>query len=104
MNNLSGGNENTLAAVLDYTATVMGSRLLRRWLKRPLRNQTILKLRQQSFRHYMKTIITQQYIIYYAILAILNGEFTRIALKSARPRDLIQLRNALSVFPKFNIN
>ena len=38
--NLSGGLDNTLAEVLDATATPMGSRLLKRWLHQPVRNNT----------------------------------------------------------------
>ncbi|HHS99322.1 MAG TPA: DNA mismatch repair protein MutS, partial [Thiomicrospira sp.] len=43
--NLSGGTSNTLAAILDNTATAMGSRLLKRWLNPPLRNRTIINQR-----------------------------------------------------------
>src|SRR5690606_16395006 len=39
--NIQGGTENTLLAILDRTSTPMGSRLLRRCLNRPLRNQTV---------------------------------------------------------------
>lgn len=36
--NYQGGRENSLLAVLDHTVNPMGSRLLKRWLGRPLRN------------------------------------------------------------------
>ncbi len=97
--NLSGCNEHTLAAVFDHTATAMGSRLLRRWLNRPLRNKTILQQRQQII-----SALNQQKI-YSSLHLILRGVgdveriVSRIALKSARPRDLIQLRNALTELP-----
>lgn len=45
--NLSGGQEHTLASVMDHTATAMGSRALRRWINRPLRDQFILQQRHQ---------------------------------------------------------
>ena len=44
--NLSGGTNNTLLSVLDKCATTMGSRLLGRWLNRPLRNHDELSKRQ----------------------------------------------------------
>ena len=36
--NLAGGTENTLAAVLDKCVTPMGSRLLKRWIHQPIRD------------------------------------------------------------------
>ncbi|NHX34798.1 hypothetical protein HA388_32850, partial [Escherichia coli] len=46
--NLAGGTENTLAAILDRCVTPMGSRMLKRWLHTPLRNIQILNNRQQA--------------------------------------------------------
>ncbi len=40
--NLTGGHENTLISVLDHTKTAMGSRLLKRWLNRPLRDHGVI--------------------------------------------------------------
>ena len=45
--NLMGGSDNTLVSVMDRTATPMGSRLLRRWLHRPLRDIDCIRQRQQ---------------------------------------------------------
>jgi DNA mismatch repair protein MutS len=98
--NLKGEAQNTLASVMDCTATIMGSRLLRRWLQQPLRNQEKLKLRQQTIsallenRHYEKI-----YLLLRNIGDIERG-LARIALKTARPRDLTQLRSALTILPE----
>lgn len=46
--NLSGGSENTLAAILDRTVTPMGSRMLKRWLHMPTRDVQVLNNRQQA--------------------------------------------------------
>ncbi|HIZ51015.1 MAG TPA: DNA mismatch repair protein MutS, partial [Candidatus Pseudomonas excrementavium] len=43
--NLAGSRDNTLLDVLDHSATAMGSRLLARWLNRPLRDMTVLQAR-----------------------------------------------------------
>ncbi len=48
--NLAGGYENTLAEVLDRTATPMGSRLLKRWVHQPIRDRVILKGRQSTIK------------------------------------------------------
>lgn len=97
--NLSGTKENTLASVFDHTATPMGSRLLCRWLNRPLRNQTILKLRQQAINNLLETNSFAAVHSLLRSIGDLERILARIALKSARPRDLLQLRNALAVLP-----
>ena len=45
---LSGHHEHTLAGVMDRCQTAMGSRLLRRWIQRPLRETTVLMARYQA--------------------------------------------------------
>ncbi|MDQ2994541.1 MAG: DNA mismatch repair protein MutS, partial [Pseudomonadota bacterium] len=98
--NLQGGKEHTLAATLDHTATPMGARLLRRWLLRPLRCRTTLQARQQA----IAALLTN--MSYHNIQALLEqvGDVerigARIALKSARPRDLMTLRSTLAVLPQ----
>lgn len=97
--NLSGGSENTLASVFDCTATAMGSRLLKRWINRPLRDRKILSERQEA----IKSLLHDRY--YLSLNAELRqvGDLerilARIALKTARPRDLVELRSTLSVLP-----
>jgi DNA mismatch repair protein MutS len=97
--NLKGGHENTLASVFDHTATAMGSRLLRRWINRPLRNKTILQNRQQAIAN---LITTNNYRALHDLLknvGDLERILARVALKTARPRDLVQLRMALQTLP-----
>lgn len=97
--NLSGGEEYTLASIIDRTKTSMGSRLIKRWLNRPLRDHHTLMLRQ----HGIQQLIQQQAFI--ELQQTLQGVsdleriLSRIALKTARPRDLIALRNTLALLP-----
>jgi DNA mismatch repair protein MutS len=96
---ISGHKKNTLSAILDHTATPMGSRLLHRWIHRPLRDHKILNQRQESIESILKS---QAYVELHEILrgiGDIERILTRIALKSARPRDLAQLRNALGQLP-----
>jgi DNA mismatch repair protein MutS len=97
--NLSGTQQNTLASVLDFTATAMGSRLLKRWLNRPLRQQNILQARQLSIH----TLLDERkYLgLHEQLRSISDLEriLARIALKTARPRDLAQLRDTLVQLP-----
>ncbi len=96
---ISGHQQNTLSAILDHTATPMGSRLLYRWIHRPLRDHKILNQRQESIESILKS---QAYVELHEILrgiGDIERILTRIALKSARPRDLAQLGNALAQLP-----
>ncbi len=101
--NLAGGTEYTLAAILDHCATAMGSRCLKRWLNRPLRGRGTLKLRQDAIGALLESPTTQ------ALRELLDGIgdveriLTRVALKSARPRDLVQLRASLGVLPQLRV-
>ncbi len=96
---LSGNKAHSLLGVLDNTATAMGARLLRRWLHRPLRTRRMLSLRHDAVRQLLND---RKYVaIRRALSGISDVEriLTRVALKSARPRDLIQLRNTLGALP-----
>ncbi len=94
-----GKSEHTLVNIMDECATPMGGRLLRRWLHRPLRDIKILKARHDS----VGSLLEQQCVdnVYKKLRAIGDIEriLTRIALKSARPRDLSNLRTALGNLP-----
>src|SRR5579859_7796101 len=96
---LAGRPEVTLAGVFDHTATAMGGRLLRRWLHRPLRDHAVLKLRY----HAVATLMDGARHVALAALLRSIGDLERIlarvALRSARPRDLTQLRTALGALP-----
>ncbi|MBV9575007.1 MAG: DNA mismatch repair protein MutS, partial [Gammaproteobacteria bacterium] len=97
--NLSGGEENTLSSVLDQTATVMGSRLLKRWLNRPLRNHTELLARQAAVQQLCQPPVCSSLQQSLRGMADLERILARIALKTARPRDLVALRSTLALLP-----
>ena len=96
---LSGMHEHTLAGVMDRCQTAMGSRLLRRWIQRPLRDAAILQARYQS----LDALISSSAIdaVQKTLYGIGDVEriLSRVALRSARPRDLRQLSEALSRLP-----
>lgn len=97
--NLQGGSENTLFSVINQTSTAMGSRLLRRWLNQPLRSREILKQRQNIIK---KCLDKKYYIKLQELLSEVGDVeriLARVALKTARPRDLVQLRRSITVFP-----
>lgn len=97
--NLSGGNEHTLAAVFDYTATTMGSRLLKRWLNRPLRDVATLRARQNGIKNLLEDRCYLSLHDALKNIGDLERILARVALKTARPRDLVELRHSLSMLP-----
>jgi len=96
---LAGRDEHTLAGIMDQCATTMGSRLLRRWLNRPLRDHAVLKSRHRAL-HALAASESDQLVEQLRQIGDLERILTRIALQSARPRDLAQLRNALRLLPE----
>jgi DNA mismatch repair protein MutS len=95
---LAGLPELTLAGVFDNTATAMGGRLLRRWLHRPLRDHAVLRNRY----HAVAELISgsgEELGASLKRIGDLERILARIGLRSARPRDLAQLRAALGALP-----
>ncbi|KTD78364.1 DNA mismatch repair protein MutS [Legionella waltersii] len=106
--NSQGGTPNCLLTILDKTASPMGGRLLKRWLAKPTKNVNLLKSRQQAIQEIISK--EQDITIHHLLKSCCDVEriLSRIALKSARPRDLIHLRDTLEILPAFedslNIN
>ena len=96
---LSGNKEHTLMAVIDQTTTAMGSRLLGRWLNRPLRDHNLLKQRYQSIELLQTDNHYEQLQPLLKQIGDIERVLTRIALKTARPRDLERLKLSLDVLP-----
>ncbi|MGD2160588.1 MAG: DNA mismatch repair protein MutS, partial [Gammaproteobacteria bacterium] len=97
--NLSGGTENTLTAIIDKTVTAMGSRCLRRWLHSPLRNADLLQARHQSIAELLDTGYFVDIRQQLQSIGDIERIMSRVALKSARPRDLDTLRISLKALP-----
>lgn len=97
--NLAGQKEHTLLAVIDKTVTPMGGRLLRRWLLQPSRQLDVLKSRQLA----IAALLDQQQMTPLQTLLKPIGDIerinTRLALRTARPRDFTQLRSMLRSLP-----
>lgn len=98
--NLAGGIENTLAAVLDKTVTPMGSRMLKRWLHMPLRDVTTISRRQESIAELQSLSQDLQPVL--RQVGDLERILARLALRTARPRDLARMRHAFQQLPELN--
>ncbi len=97
--NLNGGREHTLLSVLDSCSTSMGSRLLRRWLSSPQRDTSILQSRHQAIDAMLNAIDIDKLSEILRLIGDIERILPRIALKSARPRDISYLRQALIQLP-----
>ncbi len=105
---ISGEPGPTLFSTLDHCETPMGSRLLRRWLHNPLRDNHAALARQQVISVFLSAP-RQDRLNAEAPLSTLRQMLdrypdleriaTRIALRSVRPRELASLREALALLP-----
>ena len=93
------GNEYSLAGLMDRCSTPMGSRLLRRWLNRPIRDRQVLRQRQQAVEALVGSRQAHELQPTLSDIGDMERILTRVALRSARPRDLAQLRQALQALP-----
>lgn len=100
--NLSGGKEHTLLSVIDKTLTPMGGRLLRRWLLQPTRQQQTIVNRQNSIASLIDSQQVESLQTLLKPLGDIERIVTRMALRSARPRDFTQLRVMLQTLPAFH--
>ncbi len=96
----SGNLQFTLYGVMDKTSTAMGSRCLRRWINRPLRSQIILNGRYACINSFLQDQRFHDIQSSLRQVGDIERISSRIALKSARPRDLCVLRNTLSILPQ----
>ncbi len=94
--------ECTLAGILDRTATAMGGRELRRWIHRPLRTREILEQRLHAIATLINSRRDESVTELLKHVGDIERGLARVALKSARPRDLAQLRDALGRLPELH--
>jgi DNA mismatch repair protein MutS len=86
-----------LFSQLDRCATGMGSRLLRHWLHHPLRDRDAVAKRHEA----VEGLQAGSNEVHATLRRFADVEriTARIALKSARPRDLSGLRDSLGLLP-----
>jgi DNA mismatch repair protein MutS len=95
---LRGEAAPTLASVLDRCATAMGSRLLRHWLHHPLRARAPREARLTAIAelHGNGAALAEALRAGLAEVSDVERIVARVALRSARPRDLSALRGSLA--------
>ena len=100
---LSGKKAPTLFSTLDNCATHMGSRLLAQWLHHPLRNRDHIQARLDAVAALLADNTSTELSGSLKTIADLERIAARIALGSARPRDLSALRDSLLALATFRM-
>ena len=96
----SGQKRHSLVGLMDHTATAMGSRLLARWINRPLRDRAALAARHDAIEELTGWYELEEFRRLLAGIGDIERILSRIALGSARPRDLATLRDSLALLPE----
>ena len=100
LTNLRGESRGSLLSILDKTHTAMGSRLLKRFIVEPSRNNQIIENRLNLVEELINSSEKDNLSKYLSEIGDLERITARIGLNSARPRDLAKLREALSLTPQ----
>lgn len=96
---LRGETAPTLHSLLDTTCTAMGTRLLRYWLHHPLRDLDIISARHAAVEHLHLAQSGHKLRPLLRQISDIERITARIALRTARPRDLSALRDSLKLLP-----
>ena len=94
---LRGESSPTIYSLLNTTQTPMGARLLRHWLHHPLRDQNLVRNRHLAVAELITLEATQLQPL--RLIADIERITARVALKTARPRELSALRESLQQLP-----
>jgi DNA mismatch repair protein MutS len=97
--NMMGGDSNTLYGVMNSAITAMGSRAMRRWLHRPLTDVSLLQARQQAVKALCSDYHFEPVRDLLKPIGDMERILARVALGSARPRDLSRLGQSLAALP-----
>jgi len=100
-NNNDGSNRNSLFELLDKAATSMGSRMIKKWIVRPLIKPELIYVRQNAIEYLIKNVLVKDKLIsLFKELTDLERIVGRIALKKAQMNDYLMLANALKFIPQ----
>ncbi|HEY5799460.1 MAG TPA: DNA mismatch repair protein MutS, partial [Burkholderiaceae bacterium] len=96
---LRGQDGPTLFSLLDHCRTAMGSRQLRHWLHHPHRNAQVAVGRHGAITALLRADAIDGLSSTLALVPDIERITTRVALTTARPRDLASLRDGLQQLP-----
>ncbi len=95
-----GSRRGTLLSVMDYTLTPMGSRCLKDWLLNPLLEREEINRRLDATAELLeKGIDRAELRTTLKQIQDIERILTKIAIRSAHPRDLAAVKNSIQVLP-----
>lgn len=96
---LRGEASPTLYSLLNTTQTAMGARLLRYWLHHPLQDRNLVAKRHDAIADLIQQDVYSTLSSILKPICDIERITARIALKTARPRDLSGLASSLQQLP-----
>ncbi len=97
-----GTTRHALITLMDQCATPMGARLLRRWVRNPTRDRMTLDRRHDAIDWLVDGRRYEDLVPLLREVGDMERILARMAMKTARPRDLVRLRAGLSVLPEIS--
>lgn len=96
-----GGSNNTLCQLVDQSATNAGSRLVKKWIVRPLVKKSAIEKRQEVVEQFVSShTLSVQASQLLKQIGDLERVVGRIAIQRAHVRDYIQIKRSLSILPQ----
>ena len=95
-----GSPRHALVTLMDQCATPMGARLLRRWVRNPVRDRLVLGQRHNAIEWLLGDRRYENLVQSLREAGDMERIVARVAMKTARPRDLVRLRAGLKVLPE----
>ena len=96
---LAGNTTGSLIWLFDHCATTMGARQLRRWFKNPVRRHPEIHRRHSIIEHFLGRALINDVQKVLRRIGDLERIVSRLATRTARPHDLVQLRESLPQLP-----
>ncbi len=98
---LTQKKKGSLLALLDQTQTSMGSRLLKKWLLRPLIHKEHILKRQSVLREFIENShVIGEYADLLSLMCDLERMLSRVTYAQVNARDLVNLKESLTLLPK----
>jgi DNA mismatch repair protein MutS len=92
--------QNSLLGIIDQCSTAMGHRELTRWMQKPLRDQALVRQRHHAVACLLDNHEYQELGALLDQIGDIERILARVALTSARPRDLSTLSATLQLLPR----
>ncbi len=100
---IDGNQKQCLTGVIDCTSTAMGARCLRRWIGQPCLHFPVLNSRYQAIDEFINSNVHANILKSLKCIADIERIRARIAIQTARPRDLSALRDSLHRLPEIQL-